>query len=140
MLISLAATWLLPVQQAKGMPCMIQGTIHWHVTDNHTVLRAMHAPWTTTLCFGCIHAHLHAGFAGWDGESAALGSCALGEAGDDCRRNVLMYVPTMDALTLLLCLSIACVDCTPCIATFGNNQDAAVDFTVHGMLLQARQH
>ena len=35
---------------------------------------------------------MHAGFAGWDGESAALGSCALGEAGDDCRRNVLMYV------------------------------------------------
>lgn len=30
-----------------------------------------------------------AGF-GWDGESAALGSCALGEAGDACRRNVLL--------------------------------------------------
>lgn len=47
LLISLAATWFLPAQQAKG-------------------------------------------FAGWDGESAALGSCALGEAGDDCRRNVLL--------------------------------------------------
>ena len=43
---------------------------------------------------------LRAGFAGWDGESAALGSCALGEAGDDCRRNVLLYVTLQEYVHL----------------------------------------
>eukprot|EP00891_Asterochloris_glomerata_P002701 jgi/Astpho2/2701/fgenesh1_pg.00050_%23_18_t len=32
---------------------------------------------------------IHSG-AGWDGRSAALGSCALGEEGDECRKKVLI--------------------------------------------------
>ena len=36
------------------------------------------------------HCNLSAAF-GWDGESAALGSCAIGPPGDDCRRQVLLY-------------------------------------------------
>ena len=45
----------------------------------------------TIMCISAsmMIVNLNAGF-GWDGESAALGSCALGEAGDECRRNVLL--------------------------------------------------
>ena len=32
---------------------------------------------------------------GWDGSSAALGSCALGDDGDECRKRVIMCAPLL---------------------------------------------
>ncbi len=34
---------------------------------------------------------------GWDGSSAALGSCALGDDGDECRKRVIMYAALLCA-------------------------------------------
>ena len=44
---------------------------------------------TIALCFTVPVLEARAGF-GWDGSSAALGSCALGDEGADCRRQQLL--------------------------------------------------
>ena len=95
LLISLAAVAAWPVQQARAGKC-VQQLLGPCVIVISTCLLV----WK---CFSNAAQHLYqlihiiqnllmliaVGF-GWDGESAALGSCALGEAGDACRRNVLL--------------------------------------------------
>ena len=100
-LISLGATWLLPVQQAKaGKPQ------HGSCIRSIECAVAAVKPPALLVSPQCDFPAFRTGF-GWDGESAALGSCALGEAGDECRRNVLLYVithPTSALQTRLSCL------------------------------------
>ena len=50
---------------------------------------------------------LAAGF-GWDGNSAAQGSCALGEDGADCRRQLLLLVPLLHGSYTTIACAIAC--------------------------------
>ena len=59
--------------------------VNWQSNSNHMVLK-----WQKLSPFSLQQDLLVATVAGWDGESAALGSCAIGEPGDECRRQTLL--------------------------------------------------
>ena len=72
------------LQLRKLKVCSCCCSIRGEPSRRHAVLLA--AGLLASACGSPAHASME----GWDGSSAALGSCPLGDEGDECRKRLIM--------------------------------------------------